>query len=470
MKKLTRSPRLALVVFVLVAGAAAVALTVLAEDPSRSESLDSAQSISDSVAAPAIPASSGLAAADLNGDGIVYQDGMHPQIVRDEPGRCPICGMDLMPVRVDGHDEGAVEIDPVTIQNIGVRTAPVKIEALGRTVRATGRFETNEQGRSAVSPKIAGWVEQLHVEYEGARVRRGQPLLTIYSPELVSTQEEYLLALRNAERLGGTADAQRLVEATRRRLANWDISEAQIEHLEASGQAEKTLTLFAPASGTVTMKDVVEGEQIVPGKTLMELSDLSRVWLMVDVYEQDLAWVGVGTNAHVALPYDAGRTITGTVDYVYDTLDPATRTVKARVTLDNPGLLFKPGMYATVTLQGGVMPALPVIPEEALIRTGTGAIVVLAMGDGRFRPVEVVSGSSSGGLVQILSGLVGGERVVTSAQFLIDSESRLKSAVDAMGGGHSHGSGPPEDDEPDTLPATSRALGGAVDPARHLRQ
>src|SRR5690606_340568 len=197
-----------------------------------------------------------------------------------------------------------------------------------------------------------GWVEQLFVDYEGARVRRGQPLLSIYSPELVATQEEYLLALRHAERLGGSADGQRLVDAARRRLAYWDVTDEQIEQLRQSGQPQKTVTLYAPASGTVVRKAVVEGQQIAPGMTLMELSDLSRLWLMVDVYEQDLAWVRPGAAAQVALPYDPGTVLSGTVDYVYDTLDPATRTAKARVTLPNPGLRLKPGMYATVTLTG----------------------------------------------------------------------------------------------------------------------
>lgn len=424
------TPRLiAVVALVLLAGAAVLAFAVLRNDTDAPAAVHPPE--------PAAPADrTGLAAADLNGDGIVYQSGMHPHIVRDEPGQCPICGMDLMPVRVDGQEAGVVSIDPVTMQNIGVRTARVTVEALGRSVRTTGRFEANEQGLTAVSPKVGGWVERLYVDYEGARVRKGQPLLTIYSPELVSTQEEYLLALRHAERLGGTPDAQRLVEAARRRLAYWDVSEAQIEQLRQTGQPQKTLTLYAPASGTVTKKSVVEGQQIMPGMTLMELADLSRLWLMVDVYEQDLAWVKPGTAAQIELPYSPGQVASGRIDYLYDTLDPMTRTVKARITLPNPGLALKPGMYATVTLQGEQAEPVPVVPEEALIRTGTGGVVVVALGDGRFRPVEVVPGVSAGGRVQILQGLAGGEEVVTSAQFLIDSEARLKSAVGAMMSGH----------------------------------
>lgn len=382
---------------------------------------------------------SGLAAADVNGDGIVYRSGMHPWIIEDEPGQCPICGMDLVATPVDQVEEGVVRIDPVTLQNIGVRTAVVSVEPLQRSVRTTGRFEANEQAFTAVSPKIEGWVEQLFVNYEGARVSKGQPLLSIYSPELVSTQEEYLLALRHAEQLGGGPDSQRLIDAARRRLSYWDISNDQIEQLEETRQLQRTLTLFSPANGTVVKKDVVEGQKITPGMTLFELADLSRIWLMVDVYEQDLAWINTGTLAKIELPYQPGQSLSGRVDYIYDTLDPMTRTVKARLTLPNPGLDLKPGMYATVTLTGGQTQEYPVVPSEALIRSGERSIVILSLGEGRFMPAEVRSGVESDGYVQILSGLQGGEEVVTSAQFLIDSEARLQSAVGAMVAGHDHG-------------------------------
>lgn len=417
----------------------------------------SAQTPSGPATAPS--SASGLAAYDLNGDGIVYQDGMHPQIVQDEPGNCPICGMELMPVKVDGgSEEGVVQIDPVTIQNIGVRTAPVAVAPLARTVRTTGRFASDERARTAVSLKVGGWVERLHVDYEGARVRRGQPLLELYSPELVSTQEEYLLAYRNAQKLGGASnpDAARLLEAARRRLAYWDITEAQIAELERTGKPRKTLTLYAPTSGTVEGKKVFEGQRVMPGETLMEIADLSRIWLMVDVYEQDLAWVRPGTAVSVELPYDPTLKRAGKVDYLYDTLDPMTRTVQARVTLPNPDLALKPGMYATVTLQGGEAAPLPVVPEEALIRTGSGGVVIVALGEGRFRPVEVTPGVGADGRVQILAGLAGGETVVTSAQFLIDSEARLQSAVGAMAGGHNHGGG---------LPAGGERAGNKASPA-----
>jgi len=378
--------------------------------------------------------SSGLAVYDEDGDGIVYQDGMHPDVVQDEPGDCPVCGMALTPVRVDGQaEEGTVRISPVTLQNIGVRTAPVSVEPLARQVRTTGRFEANEQRMHAIAPKISGWIETLHVDYEGARVQAGDPLFDIYSPELVATQEEYLTALRNAKRLGAEDEsAQRLVRAAERRLDYWDVSDRQIERLEETGTPQRTLTFYAPSAGTVTSKNVTEGQKITAGQTLMHVTDLRALWLMVDIYEQDLAWIEEGSMARVELPYAPGRSVEGRIDYIYDEVDPETRTVKARITVSNPDRSLKPGMYATVTLRRGSTAPTPVVPDAAIVSSGERDVVIQALGDGRFRPVPVQTGLAADGRMQILSGLSGGERVVTSAQFLIDSEARLTSALPAM--------------------------------------
>jgi RND family efflux transporter MFP subunit len=386
-------------------------------------------------------ARSGLAAYDENGDGVVYQGGMHPDVVQDEPGQCPICGMDLTPVQVGGGGSGGtIRISPATLQNIGVETTAVSVAPLSRRVRTTARFEANERRMTAVAPKVSGWVETLYADYEGARVRQGEPLFAIYSPELVATQEEYLTALRNARRLGdGDPGSERLVEAARRRLQYWDISDAQIERLKETGTPERTLTFEAPASGTITRKQVTEGEKITAGQTLMHITNLDPLWLMVDLYEQDLAWVEVGTEARIELPYAPGRAVTGRVDYIYDAVDPDTRTVKARITVPNPDRALKPGMYATVTLTGGRAAPTPLVPEEAVVSSGEREVVIQALGDGRFRPVVVETGLAAGGQVQILEGLSGGESVVTSAQFLIDSEARLSGALRAMTAGtHQH--------------------------------
>ena len=395
----------------------------------------SIQAGSDSSRQPAI-AKGGLASFDTNGDGIVYQDGMHPWYVQDEPGTAPDCGMDLTPVSVARMEEGIVKVDPVTLQNIGVRTAPVVTVPLAREVRSTGRFVMDEQGEHTVSLKISGWIEKLYANYDGVRIRKGQPLLELYSPELVSTQEEYLLALRNMERLGGSdvdGDAGRLMEAVRRRLAYWDLSDDQIQQLEVTGEPKRTLTFYAPSSGEVMRRQVSKGEYVEAGRPLMDIIDISKNWLIVDVYEKDLPWVNVGTPARIELPYNPSVTYKGHVDYIYHMLDMQTRAARARIVM--PGghnASIKPGMYATVRLMGKETGPTPVVPEEAVIRTGEEAVVIVALGEGRFRPVQVKPGVSSEGRVQILEGLHGDEEVVTSAQFLIDSEARLQSAIGAM--------------------------------------
>ncbi len=381
----------------------------------------------------------GLAAHDKDGDGIVYQDGMHPWIVLDEPGPSPDCGMDLTPVRVDGQSEaGTIKIDPTTVQNIGVRTAPVTVESLGREIRTTGRFVMDESGERGITLKVSGYIEKLYADYEGFRIRKEQPLLELYSPDLVSTQEEYLLALHNLNRLEASSsadDARRLLDAARRRLAYWDLSEEQIREIAESGTPRRTITFYAPSSGEVMNRRVSEGDYVNAGQKLMDVVDISQIWLMVDVYEHDLPWVKRGTQALVELPYEPGKVYEGKVDFIYHMLDMQLRAAKARIVF--PGghhAPLKPGMYATVRMVGDPTRPGPLVPSEALIRTGTESVVVLALGDGRFRPTTIQTGVESNGKVQVLDGLEGGEQVVTSAQFLIDSEARLQSAIEAMAG------------------------------------
>lgn len=377
---------------------------------------------------------SGLAAHDKDGDGIVYQGGMHPEIVRDEPGSCPICGMELNPVRVDKEkEEGTVHISPVTVQNIGVRTATATVEPLRRTIRTTGQFKMDERGMHTVSLKVGGWVETLYADYEGAIVQKGEPLLELYSPELVSTQEEYLLALRNVRRMGDSSDAERLLEATRRRLDYWDLTDAQIEEIKATGEPKRTVTFHAPTSGEVMHKNVKEGQRIEPGRDLMDIANISTVWLIADVNEQDLSWIEMGMPVRIRMVSDPGTTHEGTVDHIYHMLDTETRTAKVRITL--PGghhTLRKPGAYATVTLEARPTQATPVVPSEAVVSNGEQDVVIQSLGDGRFRPRPVTTGLETEGQTQILSGLSGGETIVTSAQFLLDSEARLSGALNAM--------------------------------------
>lgn len=438
-KKLTAGVALAALVI-------AVAVGYIVIRPGGAEPAATAATRPDSSDAASTPG--GLASFDHDGDGIIYQDAMHPWYVQDEPGTAPDCGMELTPVRVDGSMEpGTVSIDAVTRQNIGVRTAEVTVESLGSEIRTTGRFVMDEQGERGITLKVDGYIEKLYADFNGMRIQKGQRLLELYSPDLVTTQEEYLLALRNAERLSGTSsseDAQRLVDAALRRLQYWDLADEQIQRLQESGTPQRTVTFYAPSSGEVMNKRVSEGDFVRAGEELMQVVDISRIWLIADVYEKDLARVKVGTTAQIELPYSPGIVFQGKVDHVYHMLDMDLRAAKARIVL--PGAHaghMKPGMYATVRLTGDPVPASPVVPSESLVRTGDEEVVILALGDGRFRPVKVVSGIEVGGRVQILSGLDGGETIVTSAQFLIDSEARLQSAVGALtaGGLHDHGGG-----------------------------
>lgn len=384
-------------------------------------------------------------AMPMNAGQTLYTCGMHPNVVSEEPGNCPICGMRLVPVNPTATGGDVVEIDPGTIQTIGVRTATVRIAPLTRTVRATGRFVMDEKGAHTVTLKTGGWVERLYVDFEGAIVRAGQPLLELYSPELVSTQQEFLLALATARRMRGTAaegaeqDARRLVDAARTRLAYFDLTEEQIARIEATGEPIRTVTYPVPASGEVMAKFVVEGQRIQAGEPLMQIYDTSDIWLLADVFEQDLPWISVGSQATISVPYAPDRTLEGRIEHLYYMLNQDTRSAEARITLRRRDNLLRPGMYAVVELQGTPTQPSPVVPEEAVVWTGDQSVVILAVGSGRFRPVAIRPGVQADGYVQILDGLEGGEDIVISAQFLIDSEARLKSAVGAMVGSHDHG-------------------------------
>ncbi len=366
---------------------------------------------------------------------------MDPTYIRDEPGKSPM-GMELVPVCPGGETAiagGGVQIDPSLVQSMGVRMAPVVRRDLSRKLRTVGRVAYDERRVDHVHTKIQGWIERLFVEYEGELVRRGQSLLEIYSPELVSTQEELLLAARYRVSTRGSRfeDISRggedLFLATRRRLELWDISKRDIELLLKTGEVRKNLTLYAPTEGVVTHLMVRKGMEVGPNDNLYTIADLSRVWVYADVYEYELPWVREGQNAVIDLSYLPGRSFEGTVTYVYPFLDPKTRTARVRVELDNPDMILKPNMFANVTIETETREDVLVVPEEAIIRSGRRSLAVLALGEGRFSPREVVLGIDSGdGWIEVKDGLVEGDRVVTSGQFLIDSESKLQEAVQKM--------------------------------------
>ncbi len=387
-----------------------------------------------SAASPAGPCPAGA-------NPLYWKAPMDPTYIRDEPGQSPM-GMDLVPVCLGETAAGgadSVRIAPMLIQSMGVRTEPAARRALSRKVRTVGRVTYDERRVSHVHTKVQGWIERLFVGYEGDLVKHGQPLLEIYSPELVSTAEELLLAkrYRDSTRRSRFEDVSRggaeLFRAARRRLELWDIAERDIERLLETGQVQKTLTLNAPTEGVVTHLMVRQGMEIGPNNNLYTIADLSRVWLYADVYEYELPWVREGQNATIELSYLPGHTFEGTVTYVSLFLDPKTRTARVRIELDNPGLLLKPDMFANVTIETGAREDVLAVPEEAVIRSGRRSLVVVTNGGGRFAPREVRLGVDSGdGWVEVQDGLAEGDRVVTSGQFLIDSESKLQEAIQKM--------------------------------------
>jgi len=383
----------------------------------------------------------GGAAAASSGERKVkyWQAPMDPTYIRDEPGKSPM-GMDLIPVYEDEATGGTlISIDPTTIQNMGVRTAGVVRGEISRSIRTVGLVSYEEPKQYVVNTKIAGWVEKLYISETGQQVKKGQKLLEIYSPELVTAQQELLLALDNYISLKDSSfpqisdSAERLLESSRKRLQLWDVSDWQINNLEKTGKVRKTVTLFAPYDGIVTMKMVNEGMYVKPGMDLLNLADLSRVWVLADIYKYQLPWVKVGQAARVELPYLKGRNLSAHVNYIYPFFEPKTRTVKARIEFDNPDLELRPDMYVTVYLTGEELEDVLVIPQEAVLHSGEKQTVFVAQPGGRFEPRLVKTGlHGDDGHVEVVQGLFEGEQVVTSAQFMLDSESKLREAIQKM--------------------------------------
>lgn len=368
-----------------------------------------------------------------------WQAPMDPTFIRDEPGKSPM-GMDLIPVYEDQATGGTIiTIDPTTIQNMGVRTAAVVRKNLSRTIRTVGLVSYEESKQYVVNAKVAGWVEKLYVAETGQQVKKGQKLLEIYSPELVTAQQELLLAHENYNSLKGSsfpqisASAKRLLNSSRKRLQLWDVSKSQITRLEKSGKVRKTVTLYSAYDGIVTMKMVNEGMYVKPGMALLNLADLSKVWVLADLYEYQLPWVRTGQQVEVELPYVQGRKFEAHVDYLYPYVEPKTRTVKARIKLDNSDFKLRPDMYVNVYLRGAQVEDALVIPQEAVLHSGEKQTVFIALSGGRFEPRLVQTGlQGENGQIEILQGLFEGEQVVTSAQFMLDSESKLREAIQKM--------------------------------------
>lgn len=410
----------------------------------------------------------------------LYTCGMHPQVVQDTPGNCPICGMKLTPIRKQAsgasgtpatsgerkikyykstmnpgevkpgpgkdsmgmdmvavyEDEAAAEssaiaVDPVTTQTMGIRTATVTRGPLRRAIRTVGAIEYNETALADVTTKFKGWIEKLYVNATGQLVMKGDPLFEIYSPELYSAQVEYLLATDPTNKAGAGNDALKTSALTK--LKFFDISDEQIAELEKTRKATKTLRIVAPQDGFVADKMVVQGQMVDAGMKIYRLADLGLVWVQAQIYEQDLVYLKLGQEATVTLSYLNDREFRGRVTYIYPNVDEKTRTAKVRMEFHNPGYFLKPGMFATVQVMSELEPSALLAPDMAILRSGEKTTVFVALDGGKFDPRTVTLGpQAEGDMYQVLSGLNEGERIVTSGQFMLDSESQLREAIQKM--------------------------------------
>jgi membrane fusion protein, copper/silver efflux system len=417
----------------------------------------------------------------------LYVCPMHPSVSSDHPGDCPICGMKLVKAAQSGAAPGAkgprniafyrspmdpkqtsptprkdemgmdylpvyddevkggaapvdglavVNIEPMRQQLIGLRTAAVTRGPVGATWRTVGKVSVDETRVHHVNIKVSGFIETVFVDYVGKSVKRGEPLFTIYSPDLLSVQQEYLLALRTRKALaGGMAgdSGDELVHAARQRLELWDVPEGEIQRLERTGKATKDLVVSSPMTGVVTKKDVVMGHRVNEGDMPYEITDLSSVWVLADAYESDLARLKLGMTASLSLQAFPNRTFKGRVIFIDPILDPKTRTAKVRLEFPNRTGELRPEMFGEVIMRAAPREGLRV-PADAVIDSGTSKVVFVSVGDGKFQPREVKIGATASDAVEVLSGLEAGEQVVTRANFLVDSESRLRASLAAMGG------------------------------------
>ena len=351
---------------------------------------------------------------------------MDPNYRRDEPGKSPM-GMDLVPVYANAAgDNNSVSIKPAMLQSLGVRTALVERGKLWRLINTVGYVAFDERKLSHLHLRTEGWIEKLNVKSDGERVKKGDVLLELYSRELVNAQEEYVQALR------GSNDY--LERASRERLEALGMSSAQIKQVKRNKRAYQKVRILASQDGVIDSLNVREGMYVKPDTELLTLADLSSIWLLVDIFERQADWVAAGQPAEVSLGYLPGRLWEGEVEFVYPTIDPMTRTLQARLRFDNLDEALKPDMYADVRIYAGPKDAVLSIPREALIKTGDSERVIVALGEGKFRAQEVNAGIESGDFVEVISGLEEGERVVTSGQFLIDSEASLRASFGRMEG------------------------------------
>ncbi len=402
------------------------------------------------------------AATGAAGDEVAhYTCSMHPSVRNADPGSCPTCAMALVPVFRREIASGEIVLDARRRQQIGVTTARAELRTLAVPVRAVGKVTYDETRLTDVTLKVGGWIDELYVDRLGQPVRQGEPLFTLYSTELFEAQQEFLTAAnkqRMARMVGSAESTEFLAEARRQRLRLSDLSPDQIKDLEARRAPNERVPILSPASGHVIEKDVVAGTAIQPGMRLLRIAGLDRVWVEAEVYESELALLAVGAPAKVTLPYLPGRSFAGRIAFVYPWLDSATRTGRVRIELSNPGLALKPEMYAEVLFERALGKRLAV-PEEAILYAGDRRYVFRDLGGGRLRPQAVTLGRWAGEWVEILDGLAAGDAVVTSGNFLIAAEARLKLALDHWA--------PEADEAKDAPPVPARPAAGHDDPTDH---
>ena len=356
-----------------------------------------------------------------------YTCGMHPWIILPKEGDCPICFMKLTPLD-PAKFTGEIAIDPIIVQNMGVRTAPVTTGPLVQSINTVGTVDYNETLVRDINIKIAGWIEKLHIDYLGAKVKRGQTLFDLYAPELYAAQEEYLIAYR-----ANASKDNPLLESARTRLSYYDITDEQIAQLQKDAKPSKTLAIKSPYEGVVIAKHANEGMKVDTGMQVYRIADLSKIWVIVTLYEYQLPYIKMHNKAAMSLPYIPGHTFEGSVVYIYPYLDKKTREVQVRLEFDNPDGLLKPGMFANVTLQNRLPNERTLAPREAIIDTGQRKVAFVSLGNGRFEPRDIVTGiQTENDRIEIRQGLTPGEEVVTSGQFLLDSEAKIRAAIARM--------------------------------------
>lgn len=360
---------------------------------------------------------------------------MNPKEIYDRPGKSNM-GMDLVPVYADDSGEsGVISISSTIQQDMNVKIAAVKEGRLDPKVFTNGILQSDEQKEFVVTTKISGWIDQLYINYTGQKVDVGQKLIKIYSPELVAAQEEYLTALEYDKALVNEENSSTLMKNAMRKLELLDVSNDEIQRLHDTQEVTKYITLYSPISGTVIFKNIDEGAQINRGMPLLKIADLSNLWILADIYEFESSKMKLGLNATVTFDYLPGKYYKGKVSFIYPTIDVQTRTLKVRFDIPNKGGELKPGMFANVDIETESNGVFPLVPKQAILRSGRQNTVILALGNGKFKPVQVELGQSAEGYYQVLKGLSANANIVTSSQFLIDSESNLRASVEMFNGG-----------------------------------